>query len=135
MTPEELSMFFNEFEVYDPVDFKITSGTKTNLRRAKSGKVWGNRVQRRDKIVLSFEKMTKENSLTIQSLLYENSSKGRELDSFLLTVPRMKSSETCSNKGFKGYVRLDMDEISFDVGPHFTGEFSLTFQVLTYEDL
>ena len=128
------SKWIEDLNVLDPLDFKITSGMQTNLRRAVSGKLWGQSIRKRDTLTLNFDKMTPEMGTALQQWLYNNSRSGWQNDAyaFILYAHRQGSSLTAPTDSFKGKVIFQSKDMTLTLGNFWASPFSLDFKILQY---
>ena len=122
-----------------PESMRIQSGTKTHVKRAKSGKVWGVRKVGRDTVTLVFGTNKEKEIKNILNWLYQNSAKGwkNDADKFLLYVerqePRVAETSEGLQNGFKGYVRFIDSKMSTQISGRWSTATTLTFEVISYE--
>ena len=123
-----------------PKSFNISPGTKTHIKRARSGKVWGIRKKgKRDILSLTFENILRKDASSLINFLYENSSKGwvGDADKILMYVERAEAfwsaTDSTSKDGFKGYVRFVDNDINTERDKYFAKSLTLKFEIISYE--
>lgn len=123
-------MIINGVEYPDPDDFKINPRTRTNVRRALSGQVYGTRLERREELQLTFDTLERFLAQALANQLYEQTALGL-LDLF---VRRGSSSDIldCTN-AFKGKVDYTSELVTYAVGPSYIRNVTFTFIIHTYE--
>lgn len=118
---------FGDRQFKNPVSLTLTSGIKTNTRRALSGAVWSFKNTRRDKLSLSFENVVANHAITLASDLYEQ----------VVWTPEFRIESAPTNTkypSFKGLVRYESDQISVQL-KNWKGVLTLDFEVVQDEDI
>ena len=124
-------MIMGGFNFLDPIDFKITPRSKTNVRRSLSGKLYGSKSTLKDILELTFSRAIPTKSEAITTWLYEQIPFG----AFPIFIERASSSDIhqCTN-AFKGVVeyRDNTSQLTYD--PQYTNSFTVSFLINSYEN-
>lgn len=111
--------------VKNPTSYTIKTGTRTNSRRALSGKLWSYHNERYDEITFNFDNVIRESGLAVATRLYEQL---RQSPTFYIDVPQNGSKYP----SFKGKVWFDSKNITVNSNK-WRANMSLSFKVLEYE--